>query len=277
MTTSTYKPASAFVDTHVYDRAADLSPEEVVGLRRLLSPPPAGRPLERFLAKVEGCDRLTRPLADALVATSGDPWWKWRAMHTLLRACAIEQAALWGWDTATWRRYLSPAAKWTPATERPKVTPVFRWAAAARQYMVAAAYLLGIMPDPLELPSVRWLSVAEKVFGVDLVGRCVADVETVISSWGYSWSRRRDLRSLTGEALIRCGHPALARIADIDLGAWRREEPHTRRGLIYLLSRALTRLGVLADAIEMEPPGRQVAIKAAERDVPPEWRQWVER
>jgi len=144
--------------------------------------------------------------------------------------------------------------------------------------MVSAAYRLGLLPDPTDLPSVKWLGVAEKVFGLDETGRCVADVEAVVGSWGYSSSRRRDLRTLTGEALIRCGHPNLARISDIDLAAWRRAEPVTRRGLIYLLSRALAKLGILADAIEMEPRERKGIVReAAERDVPSEWRQWVER
>jgi integrase len=273
-----YSPTAALIDVRAYDRRVELSADEAMGLRRLLSPPPRGRPLERFLARVEGCDRLAQPLADALSATSGDQWWKWRAMHALLRACAIEGTAYWGWDTVTWRRYLSPVTKWTPVGERPKVTPVFRWAAAARQHMVGAAYRLGVSPDPLELPAVRWFGVAEKVFGPDETGRCISEVEAVIESWGYSRGRRRDLRSLTAEALIRCGHADLGRIADIDLAAWRQAEPQTRRGLIYLLSRALAKLGVLTDAIEMEPPGRAAAVKeAAERHVPSEWRHWVER
>ena len=129
-----------------------------------------------------------------------------------------------------------------------------------------------LLPDPLELPAVRWLGVAEKVFGPDHTGRCISEVEVVISRWGYSSSRRRDLRSLAGEPLIRCGHADLGRIADIDLAAWRQAEPQTRRGLInYLLSRALAKLAVVLDAIEMEPPGRAMAVKeAAERDVPGE-------
>lgn len=187
-----YKPAAALIDVSRYDRRPDLFADEIAGLRRLLSPPPGGRPLERLLANVEGCERLTQPVADRLSATSGDESWKWRAMHALLRACAVEASAYRGWETVTWRRYLSPVTKRTPAHERPQVASAFRWAAGARQHMLAVAYRLDLLPDPLELPAVRWLGVAEKVFGPHDTRRCISAVETVISSWGYAGSRRRD-------------------------------------------------------------------------------------
>src|SRR5487761_1478066 len=278
MTTSIFRPTAALIDVSDYDRAAHLTEDEVLNLRRFLSTRTGGHPLERWLARIKGSERLTCPLADALAATSGDQWWKWRAMHALLRACAIEDTAYWGWDTATWRRYLAPVTKWTPPGERPTITPVFRWAASARQHMVGAVYRLGLMPDPLELPAVWWLGVAEKVFGQQETAACISAVEDVLLSWGYSFSRRRYLRSITGEALIRCGHADLARIADLDLAAWREAEPVIQRGLIYLLSRALAKLGVLADPIEMEGRNRTAAVQdAVERDVPAEWRRWVER
>ncbi len=276
MSTTIYRPTQSFIATRDYDRAPDLTPLEAAGLQYLLRGH-GGTSLDKVLAKVEGCDRLIRPLQEALEVTSGDPWWRVRGMLALLRACAEEGRAFWGWDILTWRRYLAPVGPWTPVGDR-RPAPDFHWSTAARQHMLAAPYLLGIMPDPLDLPAVRWLSVARKVFGPESTNASVSDVDAVVSTWGYAWSRMRDLRSLTGEALIRCGHSDLARIADIDLAAWRRAEPYDRRGLVYLLSRALTKLGVLPGAIEMaSTPRHRLYIDAAEREIPPEWLQWVER
>jgi len=275
VTANIYKPTQSFIATRVYDRTPALTADETAGLQYVLTGH-GGTSLAKVLAKVGGCERLVGPLAEALDVTFGDPWWRLRGLLALLRACAEEGQAFWGWDTVTWRRYLAPVRKSTPALERPQTT--FSWSSSARQHMVAAAYLLGVMPDPLNLPDVRWLSVAAKVFGPEETAASISAVDDVVKSWGYAWSRMRDLRSLTGEALIRCGHSDLARIADIDLTAWRQAEPYDRRGLVYLLSRALTKLGVLREAIEMEStPRHRVFIEAAEREVPAEWLQCVER
>jgi integrase len=277
VTSAIYRPTQSFIASRVYDREPELAAAELDGLGYVMTGH-GGTALEHVLAKVRGCERLIRPLNDALDAASGDPWWKLRALLALLRGCAEQNRAYWGWDALTWRLYLSPVRKGTEPPAPDRAVATFSWSPGARQYMVAAAYLLGVMPDPLQLPDTRWLRVAEKVFGPEKTSICITAVDEAVSSWGYAWSSMRDLRSLTGEALIRCGHADLARIAEIDLAAWRQAEPYDRRGLVYLLSRALTKLGVLREAIEMDSTPRQpFYIQAAEREVHPEWVQWVER
>lgn len=256
---ATYFRPGVMLDVSAYDRAFALAPAEHEVLRPLLEHSWGGRSLETVLGELDVAKRLVRPIADALQAVGGDAFWKRRAMLALLRACVAEERAFWGWDIATWRRYLAPVAEPSrdQAVHDPAALP--RWSTAARQHMIATAYVLGTMPEPSELRDVRWLGVAQKVFG-EAAFRSVARVEHAIAGWGYARSRCRYMRGITAEALVRCGHPQLEHLARLDVAEWRRRESRDRRGLITLLSKALVQLGVAAEpvhAVEAGAPGRR--------------------
>jgi integrase len=261
-----------------YDRWPELAPSEREALWPLLDHGPGARPLTTVFGRLHDAARLIQPLADALDLVDGDQFWKQRAMLALLQSCARQDQSFWGWDLPTWRKYLAPVMKKhrrLPASER--VTRP-HWSTAARQYMIAVAYLLGTLPDPSYLPDVRWQGVAEKVFGRVAVRASVMRVEEVVSRWGYSRSRCRDLRAITAEALIRSGRPELESLARLDLAGWRHVTPYDRRSLVFLLSKALAQLGVIAGPLATCNVGLIESIRVA-RDVgiPSEWREWVYR
>lgn len=258
-----------------YDRAPALSEAE----RRALRPLRAahgwgGRTVEKILGNLDDAQRLVRPLADAMAAAHGDAYWKDRALVALLRGCVWEDSAYWAWDSATWSRVLAPATTRLLTANQPNR------AGATRQYMIAAAYVLGCLPDLSVVVNTGWLGVACKVFGREVVEEGVARVDTLLDGWRYGRDTRRSLRSVTARAMLAHRSPRLEDMCLERLDELRYEpDIHNRRGGdVWCLSRALADLGIVDGPL----PHQLRAYQARRRDqrmagVTPEWAGWIDR
>jgi integrase len=216
-----------------------------------------GRTLQMVLASCAPAARLITPLQDAMDVMDGNAYWKERALVALLRGCWWEQRAFWGWDLPTWVRLLAPATTRKLTANRPTTV------GATRHYMIAAAYLLGCLPDLGQIPQVEWRGIASKALG-SAATTSIERIDAVLARWGYSVATRRTSRSVTARALLQCRSPLLEQITSTVL-----EELHAlpefskqRRGVLAPLARALVELGVLP---------RSLVSTAAVRDVEAQW------
>ncbi len=258
-----------------YDRAPELTAAE----RRALRPLRAahgwgGRTVETILGNLDDAQRLVRPLADAMAAVHGDAYWKDRALIALLRGCEWEDTAYWAWDSTTWTRVLAPATTRLLTGNQPNR------AGATRHYMIAAAYVLGCLPDLSVVVNTEWLGVARKVFDREIVEEGVARVEALLQGWRYGGDTRRSLRNVTARAMLAHGSPRLQdmRLERLDELRYEPDIHQRRRGDVWCLSRALADLGIVDGPL----PHELRAYQARRRDqrvtgVNPEWAAWVER
>jgi hypothetical protein len=243
-------PWASPIDLAVYDRVPTLSSNEMDALQCLGATQGfGGRTLASVMSGMVGAERIVRPLRDALAAAEGNPIWKERALVALLRACLREERVFWGWDEATWVKMLVPeTARLVPGNRSNK-------AGATRHYMIAAAYLLGCLPDIRAVNGVDWSGVAWKVFGRAAVRGSFDRIEAVLAEWGYARSTARYLRGVTAKTMLVRGSPRLEAITDaflVELKG-RSDFCRTRSGLLLLLSRALRELGIV-ETIVAEPP-----------------------
>lgn len=268
------RSTSSIAEQDSYDR----SPELTVAERQCMASLQAvhgwgGRTIATILDSLADADRLLRPLADALRALDGDAYWKERALVALLRACVQKDEAFWGWNSTSWGEVLAPQATRLLTANRPTT------AGATRQYMIAAGYVLGCLPDLSVVANVEWQGVARKVFGRAVVDAGIGRVDGVVAAWGYTPDTRRSLRGVTARAMLATGSPDLASITRDGLLRLRGEpDIHGRRyGLVACLSRALAELGLIDEPVVEQHVDH---VRLRERRVAwmsPEWAAWVDR
>ena len=254
------------VDFESYDRTPALTRSETSVLASL---PPlrrgGGRTAGVVVAGLAGADRIVRPLLDASRAVDAELRWRDHAVLELLRACAREGVAFWGWDAATWRRELAPV----PRRLAPQHST---WCQMSRHPRIGIGYLLGCLPDLSVAGLVEWTPLAQRVFGRAGVNESLDQLAPVVASWGYSASRHAALRHFTSRLMFYRGSPHLdALTAEFlasvrDIPALRPRGP----GLVRLLSRVLVELEVIPSALPSA-----VVPTAPDRDhvagVAPEW------
>jgi hypothetical protein len=184
----------------------------------------------------------------------------------ILRQCADEQSAFWGWSTSTWRRLLGATQRDFRATHPAWVDR------QVRHYLIALPYLLHCLTDLRLLGNYKRVLLAEKIFGPVLVQTIVARVAGVLAGWGYqdAHTGRAFPRTLC-EALLHNRSPRLEDLTPALLDDLRSTAGREKRSLFHQLQRALAVLGV------MDAPPAAVVPRPTVQGVPTRWQEWAER
>jgi len=262
-----------------YSRRLSLSNVEVEalaalgteGLRRSRA-----RGADRDEASWAALTRLARPLDDALAVLrhSGSPQHLRAgadAAALVLARCAQVERSWWAWTPADWRELIGgDATAFRAAVAWPASTTV-------RPFVISLAHLLGGFDDFHQIGMFDRLYLAGLVFGPETVGDTLAEVASLLGSWGYRGhdgtgkplpgafsqflliNRSPLITDLTTEAFARLrGHPSLL--------------THHHRQALFGLQRAVAAAG------HCDPPVRFGSYHMEDLDgVDPEWARWVER
>lgn len=200
-------PWSWPLDGEIYDRAPALSSQEKEALTAFLLP---RRHLAQMVSMVSQQGKLTRlmqPLSDAFTVIEGDAQSKIESIHLLLRMCAREGQPFWAWEHSIWLRVLGTSLEDFFTIHKPGNQT------GIRQYVIAAAYLLGCFRDLPALGGIEMVKLAYKVFGRERLEANLAPVVGVNEQWGYSQGGRvAALRSLVAEVLLLNGNPNICEI-----------------------------------------------------------------
>ena len=220
-----------------------------------------------------GLRRLLKPVEDALTVMPGKHSDKDMAAAALLRACQRECYAYWGWSSAVWQRILGHTQAEFFCENGSLVD------GAARQYMMAAAYLLGCFRQVRLLGNFDRLALARKVFGTETVKAALKPVQETLSGWGYAASQNTALMSTICEALLLNKSPYLHDLTVESLEVFRRDCSADRRAHFHQLSKALAALGFLDSPLGIASPSSVggTSQQAVQDDVHPDWRHWIQR
>ncbi len=147
------------LDVEIYDRTPALSPEEQEALAPFLLPRRDRAQVVSTASQQGKLTRLMRPLSDVFAVIEGDNQAKIYGIHLLLRMCAREGRPFWAWEHPTWLRVLGTSCEEFFTIHKPgNLTEI-------RQYIIAAAYLLGCFRDLPALGGIEMVKLAYKVFG----------------------------------------------------------------------------------------------------------------
>ena len=266
------------VDVSGYDRDPSLRQTERDALADLVLRDHlgGGRRFSALLHDLEPARRLVRPLEDALGAIGGRRDHKEAALRVMLRMCVLEDRAYWGWDAATWRGWLrnwgrARADTWQKRVPLPP--------ADCRPPMLGAGYLLGCIPDLLDIPHVEWAGVARLVFGQDVVNANIARVRAALQELGYGPPGIRWIAGVLGAVLLLNRSPALEDLNEGVINDLRQQSGWSgpRRHGVFALGRALAHLGILRHA-PVVCPNREAFYRDIRRhSAPAAWLGWVDR
>jgi len=189
------------VQLDAYDRSPALGVAERSALSCI---PPRQRgavsSVRSLLNSLHGAERLVRPLVDAASVLHADRSSVDQAVLDLVRGCAEEDAAFWGWPPAVWRSRLAPP----PA--RGTLEP--GWNGASRHSRIGIAYLLGCLPDLSVIHVIHWRLLAPTIFGPDVEVN-LARLRPVLQSWAYSPSRVQVVEIFTCRLMLEVASPCL--------------------------------------------------------------------
>jgi len=262
------------LDVEIYDRAPALSSQEKEALTAFLLP---RRQLAQMVSTASQQGRLTRlmqPLSDVFTAIEGEEQAKIESTHLLLRMCAREGQPFWVWEHPTWLRVLGTSLEDFFTIHKPGNQT------GIRQYVIAAAYLLGCFRDLPALGGIEMVKLAYKVFGRERLEANLAPVVGVNEQWGYSQGGRvAALRSLVAEVLLLNGNP---NIREITLPFLQHlyeamEAVVPGQAMVYRLSRILVSLEILEHPLALRGglPAEKYKMER-ERGIAPAWVEWVE-
>lgn len=215
--------------------------------------------------------RLVIPLRDALKHVEGNEANKDLALAGLLRACGRLRASFWSWDKEVWCRVLGASQALFFHEHGPLVD------GAVRQYMIAAAYLLGCFTDVLALGDFKRVALARKIFGDSAVDTAVGTVRDTVAGWGYSESGWTALESAVCEVCLLNHSPYLSDLTAERLEEFRRGRSEARRSHVFQLSKALAALGHLERPLDLANCTGPLTFAEAEVGVNPAWLGWVRR
>lgn len=246
------------VDITRYDRSPRLTPSEASALTRIGDEVRAWPHRSRQGAVWRAVERLVCPLADVRgLVVSQTPRQRRcadAAVAAILRECAHEQSAYWGWSPSTWLRILG-------ATQRDFRAAHPVWVdRQVRHYLIALPYLLGCFTDLRPLGNYQRVALAEKVFGPARVQAIVTRVATVLDGWGYQNAQAgRAFPRILCETLLLNRSPRLHDLSPARLDDLRRTAGPEKHSGLHQLQRALAALGIM-DA----PPAPVVPRPAVE-------------
>jgi len=265
------------LDLASYDQRPHLSAMEQDRLQLFLHP--SKQHHAYVLAQAEqagGLERLLRPLQDVFAVIEGDDVLKQTSLVLLLRTCARQGTAFWAWDHPTWVHVLGVSREACFLAHRPGN------ATDARQYLIAAAYLLDCFRDLRALGGIEFEKLARKVFGRDPLEAALAPLVAVVIAWGYSQRSLVPFRSVVAEVLLANGDLAPSTLSYDLLLSLHADAPTPdtvrRRAMVYRLSRVLAHLHILDRPLPLTG-GRDSALFQAEREdgIAPAWITWVEQ
>lgn len=166
------------VNVAAYDRSPSLSRQEARALAVLDDDLREWLRCRRHRWAWRALDRLVRPLADGRAVLTEPTRRQGRcadvAVAAILRQCAREQAAFWGWSTTIWttqREFCAAHPAWIDRQ--------------VRHYLIALPCLLHCLTDLRPLGNYKRVLLAEKVFGPALVQAFIGRVAGVLVGWGY--------------------------------------------------------------------------------------------
>lgn len=259
------------INPAAYDCAPTLTARETTALATLGE---AVRGWRRPTRAVRGqwrqLDRLLRPLADACaVLTAGNRRQRGSAnaaVAAVLRICAQDGTAFWGWPASTWVRVLGP----TQAAFR-AAHP--RWVdRQARHYLIGLPYVLRCVTDLRPLGNYKRVALAAKIFGPERVRQAVERLDGVLRGWGYQDPKAgRAFPRIVCEALLLNGSPRLTDLTVPFLDALRTTATAESHAGLFQVQRALAALGLLPAPTPAAPPPQRAA------GVDPAWADWVQR
>ena len=217
--------------------------------------------------------RLLKPVEDALTLMPGTQSYKSLAAAVLMRACQREGCAYWGWSPEVWQRILGPTQAQFLCENGHLVN------GTGRQYLIAAAYLLGCFRQVCLLGNFERAALARKVFGPQAVEAALEPVQKILSGWGYAAAQNTALMSTVCEALLLNQSPHLHDLTIKGLEEFRLGCSECRRAYFGQLSKALAALGFLDRPLGMagSHPITGAGQPAAKDDIHPEWVRWVQR
>ena len=263
------------VELNAYNRYPTLSQNEEQALQTLAkSQRRWGNGGSEGASQIQyGLRRLLEPVEDALAVMPGRHSDKDTAAAALLRACQRERCAYWGWSSAVWQRILGYSQAEFFCENGSLVD------GAARQYMIAAAYLLGCFRQVRLLGNFDRLALARKVFDAETVKTALKPIQETLSGWGYAASQNTALASTVCEALLLNESPYLHDLTVEGLEVFRRDCSVARRAQFHQLGKALAALGFLDHPLGIASPSSVAGTgqQAAQDDVHPDWLHWVQR
>jgi len=263
------------LDLENYDRTPALSSEEQEALAAFLLPRRDRAQVVSTASQQGKLTRLMQPLSDVFALIEGDKPAKINSIHLVLRMCAREERPFWAWEHPTWLRVLGTSREEFFTIHKPgNLTEI-------RQYIIAAAYLLGCFRDLPALGGIEMVKLASKVFGRERLEANLAPIVEVNERWGYSQGGRvAALRSLVAEVLLLGGSP---NIREITLPFLQQlyeamEAVVPGQAMIYRLSRILVSLEILERPLALRGglPAEKYKMER-ERGIVPAWVEWVER
>jgi hypothetical protein len=191
------------------------------------------------------------------------------AIGVLLRRCAEEATAYWGWTAEVWVRLIGSDRH---AFARPWPNFIDQ---TVRPYLAAYAYLLCQFSALDRIGPFNRLGLAWRVFGRSTVDAEFERVAATLHGWGYR-SARTDprLRTVLCHALLANRSPYVADLTTEALLALRDDPAIIRsgRGQLHAIHRAVAALGHVAPPT-IPARGWRLAVE----DTPREWMQWVDR
>jgi integrase len=217
--------------------------------------------------------RLVIPLREAVTAMDGQESYKDMAVAAILRACYRENRSFWGWDSQTWSRVLgTDQARFLKENGPPTDS-------GARQYMIAAAYLLDCPVSLRDLGDFKRECLASKVFGQQAVNAAISAVNDVLRGWGYAATTSHT--ATVCELLLFNRSPYLQDLTPDYLDESRYGVSIARRACIYAVGRALAAMGIINDPLPVASSGSRESpdrsVDSTSDDVHPEWYGWVKR
>jgi len=263
------------LDVAIYDRTPALSSEEREALAAFLLPRRDRVQMVNTASQQGKLIRLMQPLSDVFAVIEGDKQAKINSIHLLLRVCAGEGQPFWAWEHPTWLRVLGTTRSEFFTIHQPgNLTEI-------RQYIIAAAYLLGCFRDLPALGGIEMVKLAYKVFGRERLEANLAPIVRVNEQWGYSQGGRvAALRSLVSEVLLLNGSPDIREITHPFLQHLYEamEAVVPGQAMIYRLSRILVSLEILERPLALRGglPAEKYKLER-ERGIAPAWVEWVER
>ncbi|MFE9328929.1 tyrosine-type recombinase/integrase [Nocardia sp. NPDC052278] len=191
------------------------------------------------------------------------------ATAVVLLHCVRTGKSFWSWTDEQWAELIG-----ADLHEFRAAAP--GWADdAVRPYLATHAFLLGGFAAFYRLGSFSRLTLAENIFGRDLVDSEIGRIRSVLAGWGYQLGRGDDplLPGVACQVLLLNRSPHLDEL-NTELFEWIRRErllPAARGNTLHAMQRAVAALGY-CDAPQ-QLTGRHSARATGGA---PEWAEWAE-
>jgi hypothetical protein len=206
----------------------------------------------------EGCKaalrRLIQPVREVLDRATKGVQFRYHAIRALLKEMHRRGRSYWSWSDEEWLATVGPTNKDFLCRHACKVV-------THRQPIFAIAYLLGGFKDFDGFPphGVEIASLADSVFGREVMKAAVDTTFGTLHEWGYNNSMREKIRTALSYLFLTNRSPSLNDLS-LDFLASVDSKGRSTYGLpqLYAISRALTHLKIIPQPLPrgaVKPPG----------------------